>query len=77
MAIIPSSVAIPPVKSRKLRALANTSDRRSPLLPDVPTIAEAGYPETTVLSWYGFHAPAGQRVQKALSQRKNAKSYDG
>jgi tripartite-type tricarboxylate transporter receptor subunit TctC len=57
--IIPSSVAIPPVKGGKLRALANTSDRRSPMLPDVPTIAEAGYPEATVLSWYGFHAPAG------------------
>ena len=59
MAIIPSTVAIPQVTAGKLRALANTSDKRSPLLPAVPTIAEAGFPEVTVLSWYAFHVPAG------------------
>jgi tripartite-type tricarboxylate transporter receptor subunit TctC len=58
MAITPSSVAVPQVKAGRLKALANTSDKRSPQLPDVPTIAEAGYPEVTVLSWYGFHVPA-------------------
>ncbi len=59
MSIIPATVAIPHVKSGKLRALANINTRRSPQLPDVPTIAEAGYPEATALSWYGLHAPAG------------------
>jgi tripartite-type tricarboxylate transporter receptor subunit TctC len=59
MTISPASVAIPHVKSGKLRALANINSRRSPQLPDVPTIAEAGYPEATALSWYGLHAPAG------------------
>jgi tripartite-type tricarboxylate transporter receptor subunit TctC len=57
--ILPSSVAFPHIKSGKLRALANTSANRSPQLPEVPTIAEAGFPEVTVLSWYGLHAPAG------------------
>ena len=59
MAIVPSTVAIPQVQAGKLRALANTSDKRSPLLPDVPTLAEAGFPEATVLSWYAFHVPVG------------------
>lgn len=59
MSIVPSTVAIPQVTSGKLRALANTSFKRSPLLADVPTIGEAGFPEVAVESWYGFHAPAG------------------
>ena len=57
--VLPSTVAIPPVQSGRLRALANTSGRRSRALPDVPTIAEAGVPEATVMSWYGLHAPPG------------------
>jgi tripartite-type tricarboxylate transporter receptor subunit TctC len=52
-------VAYPHIKSGTLRALANTSANRSPQLPEVPTIAEAGFPEVTVLSWYGLHAPTG------------------
>lgn len=59
MTISPATVAIPQIKAGKLRALANINSRRSPQLPDVPTIAEAGYPEATALSWYGLHAPAG------------------
>jgi len=59
MSVIPSTVAIPHIRSGRLRALANTSDKRSPMFPDIPTIAEAGFPDVTVLSWYGFHAPAG------------------
>lgn len=59
MTILPSSVAYPQIKGGKLRALANINSHRSSQLPDVPTIAEAGYPEVTALSWYGFHVPAG------------------
>lgn len=59
LAVIPSSVAVPLIKANKLRVLANTNSSRSAQLPDVPTVAEAGFPEATVLSWIGLHAPAG------------------
>jgi len=51
--------AIPHVKAGKLRALAVTTAKRSPALPDVPTIAEAGVPGYEATSWFGLLAPAG------------------
>lgn len=50
---------IGPVKSGRLRPLAVTSQKRSPLLPDVPTIAEAGLKGYEAIAWYGFLAPSG------------------
>lgn len=47
------------VKAGKLRALAITSDKRSPLLPDVPTVAEAGLAGYRTVSWNGIIVPAG------------------
>jgi len=51
--------AMPLMQSGKLRALAVTSDRRLAQLPDVPTMAEAGFPSFEVSSWQGLLAPAG------------------
>jgi tripartite-type tricarboxylate transporter receptor subunit TctC len=47
------------VKAGKVRALAVTSDRRTPTFPDLPTIAEAGVPGYQATSWNGMLAPAG------------------
>ncbi len=50
--------ALPHVKGGRLRALGITSTRRSPIAPDVPTIAEAGVPGFEVVQWFGMLAPA-------------------
>lgn len=50
---------MPHVKAGKLNSLAVTSARRSPALPDVPTIAQSGIKGFEVLTWYGMFAPAG------------------
>ncbi len=50
---------IPFIKAGKLRALAVSSAKRLPVLPDVPTVAESGYKGFDVSSWYGILAPAG------------------
>jgi len=59
LAIETPPLIVPQVKVGKLRALAAARPNRSPLLPEVPTTAEAGLPAFTVGSWYGFMAPAG------------------
>lgn len=51
--------SLPQLKADRLKALAITSLKRSPLLPNVATVAEQGYPGFEVLGWYGLFAPAG------------------
>jgi tripartite-type tricarboxylate transporter receptor subunit TctC len=52
-------VPAPHIKAGRLRALAVLAKERSPILPDVPTAAEAGLPDFDVTTWYGILAPAG------------------
>ena len=59
MMFSPISVVLPLVRDGKLRPLAVTSLRRSPVAPDVPTIDESGYPGFEATVWYGLLAPAG------------------
>ncbi len=58
------------IKAGKLKAYAITSDKRSPLLPDVPTVAEAGLQGYKTVSWNGLMAPAG--TPPAVISRLNA-----
>jgi len=51
--------ALPQIKAGKLRAIAVTSLKRAPVLPDVPTISESGLPGFEASSWFGVLAPAG------------------
>jgi len=56
---LPIAPALPLIKQGKVIALAVSTPKRSQLLPDVPTIAEAGYPNAEYLFWGGVSAPAG------------------
>lgn len=51
--------ALPMVRNGRIKAIAVTSGKRSPLMPDVPTIAEAGVPGYDMVGWYGLLAPPG------------------
>ena len=53
-----STIVAPQIKAGKVKAIAITSAKRSAVLPDVPTFAEAGMPGFESYAWYGFFAPA-------------------
>ena len=55
----PMPSSLPHVKAGRLKALAQTGKQRAPFLPDVPTVAESGFPGFEMVSWYGFWGPAG------------------
>jgi len=62
--------ALPQIKSGKVRAIAVTSAKRSPALPDVPTVAESGLSGYEAIAWQGLVAPAG--TPKPVISRLNA-----
>ncbi len=70
-------VALPHVKGGKLRALANTAATRSPLAPEIPTVAESGFKDFAIATWYGLLGPAGMpgeliaRIQRDVSRTVN------
>ncbi len=81
------TVASPHIQSGKVRALAVTSATRSPALPNVPTLQEAGVPGFDVASWQALYAPAGtppaivtrlnNEVEKILAQPEVKTKMDG
>jgi tripartite-type tricarboxylate transporter receptor subunit TctC len=64
-----SGTSLPMIREGRLRALVTTLPRRSALLPEVPTIAEAGMPQFSIVSWAGLFGPA--KMPRALVQRLN------
>jgi tripartite-type tricarboxylate transporter receptor subunit TctC len=70
--------AMPSIKGGRLRALAITSRARSPLLPDIPTMGEAGFPAVEVLNWQGIIGPKGlpAEIVKILNAAGNKALQD-
>ena len=56
--IVSLALALPHIKAGTIKPLAVFTDKRVADLPDVPTIAEAGYPGASYVSWYGIYVPA-------------------
>ena len=54
-----AAAVLPTVREGRLRGLAQTSLKRSPNIPELPTVAESGYPGFEAVSWFGLLAPAG------------------
>ena len=68
-AILTPVSALPHVKAGTIRALATTGSRRAELMPDVPTVAEQGYPGYEAINWYAFVAPA--KTPRPIIERLN------
>jgi len=71
--ILSFGLALPHIKSGKLTPLAMFTSQRAAALPDVPTVAEAGYPGASLVPWFGFYVPAATpkdivaRINKAIN----------
>jgi tripartite-type tricarboxylate transporter receptor subunit TctC len=59
MMFVVSTAAVPQIQAGRIRGLGVTSLKRSPVVPDLPTLDEAGVPKFEATAWYGFLAPAG------------------
>jgi tripartite-type tricarboxylate transporter receptor subunit TctC len=64
-----SSTSVPQIREGKLRAVVTTLPKRSPLLPEVPSIAEAGMPQFSITSWAGLFGPA--KLPRDVVERLN------
>jgi tripartite-type tricarboxylate transporter receptor subunit TctC len=70
-------VAIPHVQSGRLRGIANTWSTRSPLAPDIPTVAESGFKGYEIATWFGLLGPANMSPELvARIQRDTARMFN-
>ena len=74
MSVLPLGSVLGTIQAGRLRALAVASETRSPLLPDVQTTPEAGFPDNVVVSWYGLHAPTGTPAEAVRALVEAARS---
>jgi tripartite-type tricarboxylate transporter receptor subunit TctC len=72
--VVSLALALPHIKDGTVKPLAVFTEKRVPDLPDVPTIAEAGYPDAAYVPWYGIYVPAAtpdeivQKINAAISK---------
>ncbi|MFN7645783.1 MAG: Bug family tripartite tricarboxylate transporter substrate binding protein [Burkholderiales bacterium] len=67
--VVSAGTSVPHIRDGRLRAIAVTLDKRSPVLPEVPTIAEAGMPQFKLTSWAGVFGPA--KMPRDVVERLN------
>ena len=67
--VVSLALALPHIRDGKIKPLAVFTEKRVADLPDVPTIAEAGYPGASYVSWYGIYVPAG--TPDAITEKIN------
>ncbi len=70
--VLPVDVAQPLITAGKLRAIAQTGKKRSAQVPDLPTVAESGFPDYDAEIWIGLYAPAG--TPKDIVAKLNAQT---
>lgn len=66
---VPAPSALPFIKSNQLRALAVSSPKRYSVLPEIPAVAEEGYPNFAIVGWNGIHVPA--KTPKSIIEKLN------
>jgi tripartite-type tricarboxylate transporter receptor subunit TctC len=86
LAFLVAPAALPQVRERRLRAFAVSSLKRSPAAPDLPTMAESGFPGFDATAWYALMAPTGtpsaiverlqREVARSLTQPEFRKKFD-
>jgi tripartite-type tricarboxylate transporter receptor subunit TctC len=86
LAFLVAPAALPQVRERRVRAFAVSALRRSPAMPDLPTMAESGFPGFDATTWYALMAPAGtpapiverlrREIARNLAQPEFRKRFD-